>query len=82
MENLQVIVALGQIAFAAIIRLYRQQGIFLGKLEFNHGAVYKPQEDLPWLVVSYHPSRQNTQTGRLSETMFDEIWSEVKGLLG
>jgi len=82
MENLQVIVALGQIAFAAIIRLYRQQGIFLGKLEFNHGAVYKSQEDLPWLVVSYHPSRQNTQTGRLSETMFDEIWSEVKGLLG
>lgn len=34
-----------------------------------------------WLLASYHPSRQNTQTGRLTVAMFDEIWRTVKNLL-
>lgn len=37
--------------------------------------------DLPWLVSSYHPSRQNTQTGRLTEAMFEEVWAKVNTLV-
>jgi len=32
-------------------------------------------------VTSYHPSRQNTQTGRLTEADFDAVWSRVRGLV-
>jgi len=41
--------------------------------------------DLPggnFLVGSYHPSRQNTQTGRLTVDMFDQVWKTVRELLG
>jgi uracil-DNA glycosylase len=38
-------------------------------------------DDQPTLVASYHPSRQNTQTGRLTQAMFDNVWATVKSLL-
>ncbi len=73
----KVIVALGRIAYNDILH------IFLIKdhsLSFAHHAIYQ----LPsgsWLVCSYHPSRQNTQTGRLTVEMFDQVWKTVRGLL-
>ncbi len=36
---------------------------------------------LPWLISSYHPSRQNTQTGRLTKDMFDQVWTTVNELV-
>jgi uracil-DNA glycosylase family 4 len=81
LENLRVIVALGRIAFDWTLRLLRQKSDDVPRLDFGHGAQYKLGEGLPWIVASYHPSRQNTQTGRLTETMFAEIWWLVRGLL-
>jgi uracil-DNA glycosylase len=49
--------------------------------DFKHGASYRLGEGLPWLVASYHPSRQNTQTGRLTEAMFDDVWIKAKECL-
>jgi uracil-DNA glycosylase family 4 len=74
LENLRVIVVLGRIAFRGIINLFDLKM----NLDFQHGAVYKLSENLPWMVVSYHPSQQNTQTGRLTEGMFDRVWSLVR----
>jgi uracil-DNA glycosylase len=34
-----------------------------------------------WLLCSYHPSQQNTLTGRLTAAMFDEIWAQAKSLV-
>lgn len=79
--NIQIIVALGRIAFDNILRVWRQHGHVVGKQSFGHGEVLKIGETLPWLVVSYHPSRQNTQTGRLTSVMFDQVWEKVKDLL-
>jgi uracil-DNA glycosylase len=81
MERLQVIVVLGRIAFDHTLRIFRQNGHAVPKFQFGHGAVYKMGNDLPWLVASYHPSRQNTQTGRLTEAMFREVWEKVNRLL-
>lgn len=79
LKKLQGFVALGSIAFESLLRIYRSHYgyVFNEKLKFAHGAFFQ-FDDLPWLLASYHPSRQNTQTGRLTEAMFDEIWEKVK----
>ena len=73
----KVIVALGGIAFERVQRIFsvRKSG-----WKFTHGAVFKI-ENGPWLVCSYHPSQQNTQTGRLTIAMFDAIWRQAALLL-
>ncbi len=81
LESLQGIVTLGQIAFDQTLRLLRQMGHAVAPLEFAHGAFYTLEAGLPWILASYHPSRQNTQTGRLTQAMFDEIWVKVGQLL-
>lgn len=81
LDNLKVFVVLGRIACDNLLRILRQRGHEIPKIKFAHGAVYSLGEDLPELVVSYHPSRQNTQTGRLTEDMFAEIWGKVNSLL-
>jgi uracil-DNA glycosylase len=44
---------------------------------FSHGGWIAADRAIPWLMGSYHPSRQNTQTKRLTEKMFDGIWEKV-----
>jgi uracil-DNA glycosylase family 4 len=74
MKNLQGFVALGRLAFENILGIYRSKGLDIPRYAFKHGGVYHLGDNLPWLVASYHPSQQNTQTGRLTENMFDRIW--------
>jgi uracil-DNA glycosylase len=71
LPNLQGIVALGSIAFAETLSLLgRKQS----EATFGHGVYCQWEGGLPWVLASYHPSRQNTQTGRLTVEMFDHIW--------
>ena len=78
LKNLQGIVALGRIAFDEVRRIYS-----LPKLDFAHGAFYRFEDaEIPWLLASYHPSRQNTQTGRLTIEMFDAVWERAKAEIG
>ncbi len=80
LPNVRVVVTLGRIAFDWTLRAYRQRGYAIPRLTFAHGAVYSLGKGLPWLVASYHPSRQNTQTGRLTPAMFDAVWRKVREL--
>lgn len=81
MRNLQGLVALGRIAFDNILTIFRAKGAATLRFEFKHGAVYQLGVGLPWLLSSYHPSQQNTQTGRLTIEMFDQIWKTTRSLL-
>jgi uracil-DNA glycosylase len=81
LENIRAVVALGQIAFDRLLRMYRFQGHDLPRLKFGHGAVFSLGKNLPVLIASYHPSRQNTQTGRLTELMFDVVWEKARAVL-
>jgi uracil-DNA glycosylase family 4 len=81
LTGVEVIVALGRMAFDQTLRLLRQQGNSIPKLKFSHGELINLPGELPYLLASYHPSRQNTQTGRLTATMFADIWEKTRGLL-
>ena len=82
LRDIQVVVALGRIAFDAILRVYADQTQpILPQPSFAHNVVASLGDGLPLLVTSYHPSRQNTQTGRLTTGMFDDVWVNVQGLL-
>jgi uracil-DNA glycosylase family 4 len=75
MPILQGFIALGRIAFENILSIYRSKGVVVPQSKFKHGAYFELGDGLPWLLASYHPSRQNTQTGRLTVSMFDNIWN-------
>lgn len=78
LKNLRGIVALGAIGFETVLTAYRQMGFTLPRLKFGHGVMYALGDGLPWLMGSYHPSQQNTQTGRLTPEMFDSIWLKAR----
>lgn len=66
LQNVRVIVCLGRIAFDAICRI-----LAIKKAKFSHGNVINLEKHI--VLCSYHPSRQNTQTGRL---LWDE-WNQI-----
>jgi uracil-DNA glycosylase len=70
------------VAFDNILRLYPDAARQEPKPTFGHNAFYPLGEDAPWLLASYHPSQQNTLTGRLTEAMFDAIWERARTLIG
>ncbi len=73
LQNLQGIVALGRLAYEQALFLLHQQGA----PSFSHGAFHRPEGGTPWLLASYHPSRQNTQTRKLTPAMFAAIWQRA-----
>lgn len=79
LREVRVIVALGQIAFRACLDALKAHGIPLltPRPRFRHGQITVLQPDLV-LVTSYHPSQQNTQTGRLTEAMFQRIFDVAR----
>jgi uracil-DNA glycosylase len=82
LTNVKVVVALGRIGFDAYLNYLKRRGELKSKKEyvFGHGAHYR-MPDGRILLASYHPSNQNTQTGKLTEKMFRTIFEEAKKLL-
>ena len=78
LKNLKVIVALGKIGFDAYLSYLKRRGQLVSRAPyiFKHGASY-PMPDGRTLLASYHPSNQNTQTGKLTRPMFLNIFKEA-----
>lgn len=73
LENVKIVLTLGSIAFKVYTSLYKL------RLNFYHNAMYKLGDK--FLIVSYHPSRQNTQTKRLSWDGWIAIFNKIRELL-
>jgi uracil-DNA glycosylase len=81
LENVRVVVALGRVGFEAYLNYLKRRGLLKNKNPylFKHGARYK-MPDGKTLMASYHPSNQNTQTGKLTRRMFEDIFEEAARL--
>ena len=77
-----VYVCLGQLAWNEVVQFAMRANWLVGKKpKFGHGQIVE-LADSRWLVGSYHPSQQNTFTGRLTEKMLDGVFESAKRLLG
>lgn len=84
LPQLRVAIGLGSIGFNAIVKMLRERGFtFTGKPAFAHGAEYVATNGVRsvTVVATYHPSRQNTNTGVLTAPMFDRIFTRANELL-
>ena len=81
LKNLRVVVALGKIGFDAYLNYLKRRGQVAGKRPYliQHSAKYE-MPDGKSLIASYHPSNQNTQTGKLTRPMFVRIFEEAAQL--
>jgi uracil-DNA glycosylase len=79
----RAVFALGGIAMRAYLALLKDRGQIPGyaAFPFRHGASYKLPGDLPRLFVSYHPSQQNTFTGKLTEEMLANVLLDIRRFL-
>lgn len=76
MKDLRVILSLGKISHDAVVRSFGKK---ISAYKFSHGARHKISEDIV-LIDSYHCSRYNTNTGRLTEAMFRDIFAIIKNI--
>jgi uracil-DNA glycosylase family 4 len=83
LEGLRVIVALGAVAFTATRKALQQRGFAFEPVAFAHAAEMEARKSARRVTViaSYHPSRQNTNTGKLTVPMFDAIFTRANELL-
>jgi len=79
----RVVLALGKIAWDAYLEVLKQQDRIASrsKFAFAHGAEERPVSDGPTLVGIYHPSQQNTQTGKVTAAMYRKVLKRVLALL-
>jgi uracil-DNA glycosylase family 4 len=82
LPRLRVVVALGRIAFDAFLKLCEETGVIVPRPRprFSHGAEVCLGRGLT-MLASYHPSQQNTLTGRLTRPMFHAIFRHARRLL-
>ncbi len=84
LPRVRVIVALGKLGFDRALALLADRGATLPRPRprFGHGALVDLGRPHPLVLASYHPSRQNTQTGLLGEEMFASIFARARRLAG
>ena len=77
LKDVKVVLTLGKIALDAYLKCIQ----ISKKPGFVHGSSHKLREDLPTLMISFHPSRQNTQTNRLTWDMWLEIFKKARKII-
>jgi uracil-DNA glycosylase len=82
LPHVRVVVALGRIGFDAWLQVLKRRGVRLSpRPEFGHGIAIEVGADLPILVGCYHPSRQNTNTGKLTARMMERVFKKARRLV-
>ncbi len=79
----KAMLALGKIAWDAYLEILKSEGKIAsrGAYKFGHGAEVEIAPDLPRLFGVYHPSQQNTQTGRVTEAMYAQVLKRIRKFL-
>jgi uracil-DNA glycosylase family 4 len=77
----RVILTLGQLAFREYLRYRKAEGKDVRGLVFRHGALYQWDDHSPSLLVSYHPSQQNTRTGVLRREAWHDVFRQAREIL-
>jgi uracil-DNA glycosylase family 4 len=82
LRKLKVIVGLGKVGFDSAVKSYAELGwsTFEKRPKFGHGVEYRLTESVT-LLGSFHPSQQNTFTGRLTEPMFDRVFRRASAII-
>jgi uracil-DNA glycosylase len=80
LSNLRVVVCLGKIAWDVYLEILKSRGVIGSRapFRFGHGAEYETAAGLPRLLGSYHPSQQNTSTGKLTEKMLTDVFRRAR----
>ena len=83
LRNVKVVVALGRVAFDNYLGILRARGVIASRagFEFGHNRVFEVGPGQPMLVSSYHPSQQNTSTGKLTEEMLTAVFRRARKML-
>jgi uracil-DNA glycosylase family 4 len=84
LTSVRVIVALGRLAFDELLKNYALKGVTIPRPRprFGHGVVLEFGPAIPTLIASYHPSRQNTQTGVLTPGMLEGVFVAARESAG
>ena len=80
LKRVWIFIPLGQVAFNQLLKNFRLRGLKLPPLRFGHGQVV-PLPDDRTIIASYHPSQQNTFTGKLTRPMFHRVFEKARELL-
>lgn len=82
LQNLKVVVALGRIAFDHYLDILKNRGLIRSRapFAFGHNCRFTTAPGQPELVSSYHPSQQNTSTGKLTESMLLDVFRQARRL--
>ena len=82
LPGLRGVVCLGKIAFDACVRLYRSRGWLAPgpRPQFGHGALYECANG-PFLLACFHPSQQNTFTGKLTPPMIRDVFTRARKMI-
>jgi len=84
LPNVKVVVALGKIAFDTYLGILKSRGAIASRapFAFGHQCEYRIAPGQPVLLASYHPSQQNTSTGKLTEKMLLDVFRRARKLAG
>jgi uracil-DNA glycosylase family 4 len=82
LPGVRVTLALGGYAYDHVLRIFRERGFPVPSPapKFAHGRVVELGKEKPALIASYHPSQQNTFTGKLTPEMLDAVLAEARAL--
>jgi uracil-DNA glycosylase len=83
LTNVRVVVALGNIGFTAYLRYLQRKKLigFRSPFRFGHSALHRTHESGPLLLGCFHPSQQNTSTGRLTAEMLRDVFARARQLI-